>query len=194
MAPLRQILESLSRGPERAVAWIELVRDLTAPIDVTAPAIEFSERWAESRDMLVLAALQGFVKGADFLDQALEKGDRFLLLERSGRIRAFAWATFRDYRLDLLQTLHLDPGVAYLVYIFVYPRFQGKGVGYYLLGRLMTHLRESGCHTLVSGMYEDWEISVGLHRKSGFRIKRKFLKRRLLGLSPCPPKIIDVEE
>ena len=194
MAPLRQILESLTRGPQRAAAWIELVRDLGAPIALKAPALEFSERWAEPRDMLVLAALQGFVKGADFLDRAFARGDRFLLLERSGRICAFAWVTFRDYRLALLQTLRLAHGVAYLVYIFVFPKFQGKGVGCYLLGRLMQHLREMGCHTLVSGMYEDWEISVGLHLKSGFRIRRKFLKRRILAFIPCPPKVIEVEE
>jgi GNAT superfamily N-acetyltransferase len=194
MVTLHQIIEGLYRRPEHAVAWLELVRDLAAPINVKAPALEFSERWAEPKDMLVLAALQGFVKGADFLDRAFAQGDRFLLLERSERICAFAWVTFRDYRLDLLQTLRLAPGVAYLVYIFVFPRFQGKGVGYFLLGRLMQHLRETGCHTLVSGMYEDWKISLGLHRKSGFRIRRKFLKRRLLRFIPCPPKVIEVKE
>lgn len=41
----------------------------------------------------------------------------------------------------------------------------------------MQHLRETGCHTLLPGIHEDWEISVGLHLKSGFRIRRKFLKR-----------------
>jgi L-amino acid N-acyltransferase YncA len=68
------------------------------------------------------------------------------------------------------------------------------GVGYCLLGRLMQHLRETGCHTLVSGMYEDWKTSLGLHRKSGFRLRRKFLKRPLLRFIPCPPKVIDMEE
>lgn len=194
MVSLRHIIEGLYRRPERSAAWIELVRDLTAPITVVEPDIAFSRRWAGQGDMFVLAAFQGFVKGADFLDRALERGDRFLLLERSERICAFAWVTFRDYPLDLLHTLHLDPGIAYLVYIFVFPDHQGRGVGSYLLGSLMECLREMGCHTLFSGMYEDWEISVGLHLKAGFRIRRKFVKRRLLRFIPCPPKVVNMDE
>lgn len=194
MVSLRQFIEGLCSKPELAKDWIELVRDLDAPISIEKPDIEFSRRWAEDRDMLSIGAMQGFVKGADFLDRALEEGDRFLLLERSRRICAFAWVTFRDYRLDLLHTLRLDPGAAYLVYISVLPEFQGRGVGYYLLGCLMQRLREKGCRSLISGMYEDWDISINLHLKSGFRISRKFEKRRILRYVPYPPKVIQVDE
>ncbi|WP_373498055.1 N-acetyltransferase family protein [Desulfococcus sp.] len=194
MVSLRDFIEGLCSKPERAKDWVEMVRDLKAPICVDPPDIEFSMRWADAGDMLVIAALQGFVKGEDFLDKSLEKGDRFLLLEHSGRICAFAWVAFRDYPLDLLHTLHLDPGAAYLVYIVVMPGFQQKGVGLYLLGSLMLRLRERGCHTLVSGMYEDWHVSIRLHLKAGFRITRKFQKRRILRIIPYPPKVIQVEE
>lgn len=194
MVTLREFIEGLCRKPARARDWIEMIRDLRSPICVQAPEMEFSMRWADEADMLVISAMQGFVKGEDFLDRSLEKGDRFLLLEHGGRICAFAWVAFRDYPLDLLHTLHLDPGAAYLVYIFVMPAFQRKGVGWYLLGCLMLRLRERGCHTLVSGMFEDWQVSIRLHLKSGFRITRRFQKRRILRIIPYPPKVIHVEE
>ena len=194
MVSMRQFIEGLCCKPELAKDWIELVRDLKAPVCVENPVIEFSKRWADDKDMLVIGEMQGFVKGEDFLDRAIAGGDQFLLLERSGRICAFAWVTFRDYRLALLHTLRLDPGVAYLVYIFVLPEFQRKGVGHYLLGTLMQRLRDRGCHTLVSGMYEDWHISINLHLKSGFRMTRKFEKRKILRYIPYPPKVIKIEE
>lgn len=194
MPTLRQILDGLTTEVRNSENWLELVRDLSAPIALPSPMINFSKRWAEDSDILTIAALEGFVKEIDFMARALEKGDICLLLERDSRICAFAWTTFRDYRLGLWHTLHLLPGYAYLVYIFVRPEFQRKGVGYYLLGSMMAHLREQGCKFLISGMYANWQVSINLHRKAGFRINKKFIKRRLLRFLPYPPKKIDAEK
>ena len=194
MVTLREFIDGLCSKPSRAKDWMEMRRDLRDPICVEAPNIELSIRWADKADLLILSAMQGFVKGEDFLDRSIEKGDRFLLLEDGGRICAFAWVAFRDYPLDLLHTLHLDPGAAYLVYIFVMPALQRKGVGLYLLSSLMLRLSERGYHTLVSGMFEDWQVSIRLHLKAGFQITRRFQKRRILRIIPYPPKVIQVEE
>jgi GNAT superfamily N-acetyltransferase len=194
MPTLRQILDGLTAKANDSQNWLELVRDLREPIAIQPPEINLSQRWAESKDVLTIAALEGFVKEIDFMTQALEKGDICLLLERDNRICAFAWTTFRDYRLGWWHTLHLLPGYAYLVYIFVKPEFQRQGVGYYLLGCLMAHLRELGCKFLISGMYANWRISINLHRKAGFRIDKKFIKRRLLRFLPYPPKKVDAEK
>jgi GNAT superfamily N-acetyltransferase len=194
MPTLRQILDGLTAKANDSQNWLELVRDLREPIAIQPPEINLSQRWAESKDVLTIAALEGFVKEIDFMTRALDKGDICLLLELEGQICAFAWTTFRDYRLALWHTLHLLPGHAYLVYIFVRPEFQQKGVGYYLLGCMMAHLREMGCEYLISGMYANWQISIKLHRKAGFRINKKFIKRRLLRFLPYPPKEVDVEK
>jgi len=190
---MRQILDGLTASGDESENWIELLRNLSEPISIHPTDIQFSKRWAESRDVIRIAALEGFVKEIDFMKRSLKKGDICLLLERGERICAFAWITFRDYRLDLWHTLHLLPGYAYLVYIFVRPEFQRQGVGSYLLGSVMTHLRELGCEYLISGMYADWRISIKLHRKAGFRIDKKFIKRRLLRFLPYPPKEVDIE-
>jgi hypothetical protein len=121
MPSLGQILDGLTTEVRNTENWLELVRDLSEPITVQSPVISFSKRWAENKDILTIAALKGFVNEIDFMTSALEKGDICLLLERDGRICAFAWTTFRDYRLGLWHTLHLPPGYAYLVYIFVRP-------------------------------------------------------------------------
>ena len=194
MPTLRQILDGLTVKANDSQNWLELVRDLSELIVIQPPEINLSQRWAESKDVLTIAALEGFVKEIDFMTRALDKGDICLLLELEGQICAFAWTTFRDYRLALWHTLHLLPGHAYLVYIFVRPEFQQKGVGYYLLGCMMAHLREMGCEYLISGMYANWQISIKLHRKAGFRINKKFIKRRLLRFLPYPPKEVDVEK
>jgi GNAT superfamily N-acetyltransferase len=193
MPTLRQIIDGLTINGNDSENWIELVRDLREPIFLQAPEIKLSKRWAESKDILTIAAMEGFVKEIDFMTQALGKGDICLLLERGNKICAFAWVTFRDYRLDLWHTLHLLPGYAYLVYIFVNPEFQRKGVGFYLLGSMMGHLREMGCDHLISGMFADWQISINLHRKAGFRINKKFIKRRILRFLPYPPKEIEID-
>jgi GNAT superfamily N-acetyltransferase len=191
MPTLRDILDSLSTLSDSAENWIEWDRDLREPIKTPPPGIEFTERWAQKKDIIVIAALEGFAKSIDFMRRSLKKGDQCLVLERENRICAFAWVTFRDYRLSFWRTLHLAPGYAYLVYIFVLPEFQRRGVGYYLLGSMMVQLRKLGCDHLISGTFEHWHKSVNLHRKAGFRIKRKFIKRRVLRILPCPPKKID---
>jgi GNAT superfamily N-acetyltransferase len=193
MPTLRQILDSLSVNGDDSGNWLELVRDLSDPISIQPPEIKFSERWAEGHDILAIAAMEGFVKDIDFMKHALDNGDICLLLEHDDKICAFAWVTFRDYRLSLWHTLHLLPGYAYLVYIFVKPQFQGKGAGYYLLSCMMKHLQEMGCDRLISGMYANWHISINLHRKAGFRINKKFIKRRLLRFLPYPPKKVEIE-
>ena len=194
MPTLRQILDGLTANGNESENWLEFVRDLRDPISIQTPGIKFSKRWAESEDIFAIAALEGFVKDVDFMTQALEKGDICLLLERDNKVCAFAWVTFRDFRLDLWHTLHLLPGYAYLVYIFVRPAFQRKGVGAYLLASLMGHLREMGCENLISGMFANWQISINLHRKAGFRINKKFVKRRLLRLLPFPPREVEIDE
>ena len=194
MPTLRQILDGLTANGKNSENWLELVRDLNEPISLRKPEINFSKRWAENKDILAIDALEGFVKEIKFMKSALKRGDICLLLERGDSICAFAWVTFHDYRLNLWQTLHLLPGYAYLVYIFVRPEFQRKGVGSYLLGALMQHLREMKCNHLISGMFATWRVSIRLHRNAGFRIDKKFIKRRLLRFLPYPPKQVNVDD
>ena len=140
MPTLCQIPDGLTATGNDSENWLEFVRDLSEPISMQPPEINFSTRWAENKDVLSIAALEGFAKEIAFMKRALKKGDICLLLERDNNICAFAWVTFRDYRLDLWKTLYLLPGYAYLVYIFVRPEFQRKGVRFFLLGSIMEHL------------------------------------------------------
>lgn len=194
MPSLREILDGLCKTRDSSVDWMELVRDLEAQISIQPPESDFCVRWAEKRDLLILDAMQGFVKEVEFMEESLDRGDRCLLLERTGEICAFAWVTFRDYRLSLWHTMHLPLGFAYLVYIHVQPEYRRKGVGTYLLNRLMVSLREDGYRRLISGMYGDWENSIRLHIKSGFKICRKYTERRILRFFPYPPKVTELEE
>jgi ribosomal protein S18 acetylase RimI-like enzyme len=194
MPLLSEILDGLSKTLDPAVDWMELVRNLEDRISIQHPTIDFSTRWAGKNDLLALDAMQGFVKEIEFMEKSLDRGDRCLLLERAGKICAFAWVTFRDYRLSWWCTMHLAPGFAYLVYIHVQPEYRRQGVGTYLLNRLMISLREDGYRRLISGMYGDWEDSIRLHIKSGFRICRKYTERRILRFFPYPPKVTELEE
>jgi GNAT superfamily N-acetyltransferase len=190
---LREILDALARNHKPSESWLELVRDLEAPIAIPMPAFDFLFRCARKEDLLSISAMQGFVKEIDFLETALQRGDLCKLLEIDGGICAFAYVTFRDYRLGPWHTLQLPPGFAYLVYIHVEPEYRRKGVGTYLLNCLMKDLREMGYRRLISGMYEDWKESILLHTKSGFQICRKYTQRRIFRFFPYPPRKTPIE-
>lgn len=188
MAPFRESIRRIAERLETCEEWLELVRDLEEPIPLGKPSIECSIRWADKQDLFAVNALQGFVDEPGSMEDALDKGDRCLLLERDQRVFAFAWVTFKDYSLSLWYTLKVQPGWSYLVYIFVHPEYGRRGVGAYLLGSLMTALREQGCTRLLSGMYSNWDASFTLHTKMGFRVQRRLSQCKLLNLFPVPPK------
>lgn len=192
MHALGHIIERLTTSVDNAETWIEMVRDLREPIPLEFPDIAFNIRWAEKADIVEIAALEGFVKEIDVMARSLRHGDRCILFEKMGRIVAFAWIAFRDYRLSVWRKLHLPTDAAYLVYIFVISEFRRKGAGLYLLRCVMRRLRQRGYTRLVSGMYANWEASISLHVKAGFRIDKKFVKRKLLQIIPVPPRKLEV--
>lgn len=168
--------------------WLELVRDLEEPIRSGQAPADLRMRWARREDLFAINALEGFVKETEFMEQALRKGDRCLLLEDERGICAFAWVTFRDFKLALWYTLKLAPGWSYLVYIFVHPAYARQGIASHLLGSLMEDLRDRGCRRIISGMYSNWKASLGLHKKMGFRIHRRLAQCKILNIFPTPPK------
>jgi phosphinothricin acetyltransferase len=168
--------------------WLELIRDLDEPIRPGTLPADLHMRWARKEDLFAINALQGFVKATEFMEQSLRKGDRCLLLEDDSGICAFAWVTFRDFKLALWYTLKLPPGWSYLVYIFVHPAYTRQGIASRLLGSLLEALRDAGCRRIVSGMYSNWEASIRLHKKMGFRIHRRLAQCKILNLFPTPPQ------
>lgn len=182
---MKRIAENLQSCEE----WIEMTRDLSAPIHVDPPSIPFEIRWAEKKDLITINALEGFIQETTSLEEAMERGDRCLLIIVDGEIASFAWVTFRDYALALWYTLKLPRGWSYLVYIFVHPGYGRRGLGSYLLGSLMIALRDMGRTTLVSGMFGDWKTSIRLHEKMGFRIRRRITQCKFLHILPYPPKV-----
>jgi GNAT superfamily N-acetyltransferase len=186
--PFRESIRRIAQRLETCEEWLELVRDLDEPIRIREPSVKCSMRWADRQDLFALNALQGFVDDPAAMEQAMDKGDRCLLLEQDQRTFAFAWVTFRDYGLALWYTLRLQPGWSYLVYIFVHPEYGRKGTGAYLLGSLMKALGEQGCSRLISGMYSNWEASFRLHTNMGFRVQRRLSQCKILNLFPVPPK------
>ena len=189
MSPFWESIKRMAEKVKTCEEWLELVRDLTVPIDRGRLPAELSMRWAGKGDLLAINALQGFVKETDFMEAALDKGDRCLVLENEGRIRAFAWVTFSDFRLAPWYTLTLSPGESYLVYIFVHPAFAGRGVGATLLGELMAAVRADGGHAMIAGMYSDWHPSIRMHTKMGFRIARRLTQCKIFKIFPSPPKV-----
>ncbi len=194
MPTLCEIFDGLSKTLDPSVDWMELARDLEAPIAMPAFGMNFSKRWADKKDLPTISAMQGFVKEIEFMERSLEHGDRCLLLEEVDKISAFAWVTFRDYRLSLWHTVRLPAGFAYLVYIHVQPEYRRKRVATSLLSCLMLYLRKEGYRRLISGMYGDWEASIRLHIKSGFKICRKYTQRRILRFFPYPPKETQISD
>ena len=187
MAPFRESIKRIAKSMQTCEDWLELVRDLNEPIDLGRAPTGLHMRWAKKKDLFTINALEGFVKETEFMEASLRNGDRCLVLEENGRICAFAWVTFRDFRLALWYTLKLAPGWSYLVYIFVHPHHARQGIASYLLGSLMEALREMGYRWIVSGMYNNWEASIGLHRKVGFRIHRRLSQCKILNIFPTPP-------
>jgi GNAT superfamily N-acetyltransferase len=187
VAPFRESIKRIAKSMQTCEDWLELVRDLNDPIDPGRPPAGLHKRWARKEDLFTINALEGFVKETEFMEASLRKGDRCLVLEKNGGICAFAWVTFRDFRLALWYTLKLAPGWSYLVYIFVHPRYARQGIASYLLGSLMEALRDMGCRRIISGIYNNWEASIGLHRKAGFRIHRRLSQCKILNIFPTPP-------
>ena len=187
MAPFRESIKRIAKSMQTCEEWLELIRDLEQPITSGSAPAGLKLRWAHKGDLFSINALEGFVKETEFMEASLRKGDRCLVLEDDGRIRAFAWVTFRDFRLALWYTLKLGPGWSYLVYVFVHPAHARQGIATYLLGELMEYLRGEGYKRLISGMYGNWEASIGLHKKLGFRIHRRLSQCRILNILPTPP-------
>lgn len=188
--PFREAIRDIARRMQTCEEWLELVRDLRAPIDGGGLPDDLRMRWAGVADLMAVNALEGFVKETDFMEAALRRGDRCLLLERDGRICAFAWVTFTDYRLALWYTLKLPPGWSYLVYIMVLPALGGRGVGAALLGALMAAVRDGGASHMVSGLYSNWHASLRMHEKMGFTVHRRLAQCRLMHILPTPPREI----
>jgi len=193
MPPFRESIRRIARNLKTCEEWLELVRDLEAPIRPGPAPADLDLRWAGKQDLFAINVLQGFVKETDFMEESLRKGDRCLLLEKDGKIFAFAWVTFRDFKLALWYTLKLECGWSYLVYIFVHPAYGRRGIASYLLGSLMLALREMGCRRMISGVYSNWEASIGLHRKMGFQIHRRLAQCKIMKILPTPPQEADDE-
>ena len=85
--------------------------------------------------------------------------------------------------------MKIPSGWSYLVYIFVHPAYARQGIASYLLGTLMESLRDMGCGRIISGVYSNWEASLGLHEKMGFRIHRRLAQCKILNIFPTPPSI-----
>jgi GNAT superfamily N-acetyltransferase len=186
--PFRESIRRLAERFETCEEWLELVRDLEEPIPLGQPKVTCSVRWARKEDLFAVNALQGFVDDPGSMENAMDNGDRCLLLERDQRIFAFAWVTFKDYSLALWYTLRLQPGWSYLVYIFVHQEYGDQGMGAYLLGSLMEALHNQGCTRLLSGMYSNWDVSFRLHTKMGFSVQRRLSQCKLLHILPVPPR------
>jgi len=187
MAPFRESILRIAQGMQSCEEWLELIRDLNEPIRPAKIPADLHLRWAHQGDLFAINALEGFVKETEFMEESLRKGDRCLLLEDDKRICAFAWVTFRDFRLALWYTLKLPPGGSYLVYIFVHPEYTRKGIASSLLGSLLETLSDMGCSRIISGMYGNWESSIGLHKKMGFRVHRRLAQCKILNIFPTPP-------
>jgi ribosomal protein S18 acetylase RimI-like enzyme len=168
--------------------WLELIRNLDETILPGRAPAGLHMRWANKKDLFAINALEGFVKETEFMEESLRKGDRCLLLEDDRRICAFAWVTFRDFKMALWYTVKLPPGWSYLVYIFVHPGFARQGIASYLLGSLLEALRDMGCSCIISGMYSNWEASIGLHKKMGFQVHRSLTQCKILNIFPTPPE------
>jgi len=181
-------IRQIARKMQTCEEWLELLRDLQEPIPDRRLPTELDMRWAQPRDLMAINALEGFVKDTDFMEAALKRGDRCLLLEHDGVICAFAWVTFTDYQLALWYTLRLSAGWSYLVYIMVHPAWGRRGVGQALLGELMAAVRDSGGTHMLSGLYSNWDVSLRMHEKMGFKIHRRLSQCRLLHIFPTPPK------
>jgi len=189
MSLFPEVIERLTQVLRSSEEWLEFGRDLRAPISFPDVPFDLGMRWAEKGDLEAINALEGYVKEVAFLESSLESGDRCLIFEKEKFIEAFAWVTLKDYPLNIWHTLRLPPGYAYLVYIYVQPEYRNQKVGTCLLGCLMKALKELGFTTLIAGMYSDWEISLSLHSKHGFRLFRRYTERKLLRCISLPPRI-----
>ncbi len=188
MALFRESIKRIAHKMQPCEEWIEMVRDLREPIYPGNPPENLFMRWAGKKDLFAINALEGFVKEIDFMEESLRSGDRCLLFEEADQLRAFAWVTFRDFRMAIWYTLKLPPGWSYLEYIYVHPEAAGKGVGTCLLGSLLAAVRDQGFSHMVSGMYSNWDVSYRLHSKMGFRVHRRLSQCKILNIFPVPPK------
>jgi L-amino acid N-acyltransferase YncA len=188
MALFGESIKRIAQKMQTCEEWIEMVRDLREPIDPGKPPVNLHMRWAEKGDLFAINALEGFVKEVDFMAESLRRGDRCLLLSEGKNPRAFAWVTFRDFKMALWYTLRLPGGWSYLEYIFVHPALAGQGVGSYLLGSLLAAVRDQGFSHMVAGMYSNWDASIRLHAKMGFRVHRRLTQCRILNILPTRPK------
>jgi hypothetical protein len=65
-------------------------------------------------------------------------------------------------------------------------RWAHKGDRCLLLGSMLEALSDMGCSRIISGMYSNWEASIGLHKKLGFRVHRRLDQCKILNIFPTP--------
>lgn len=88
---------------------------------------------------------------ADFLDEALAKGDECYGFLAGGDLAAYGWYTRRPTRLDLPGLdLHFGPDYVYMYKGFTHPRHRGKRLHAIGMTRALQHYLASGYRGLVS--------------------------------------------
>lgn len=85
----------------------------------------------------------------------------WLVLEVDGVVAGYAyatrWRTRPAYRHAVESSVYLDPALA------------GRGHGQRIYAHLLGQLRLRGLHTVIAGIAQPNERSVGLHERLGFR-------------------------
>lgn len=133
--------------------------------------MEIGKIEAEHYPQVVAIYLQGIATGmATFQTEATdwETWDKSHL--QNCRIAAFegdqmaGWAA-----LSAVSSRCVYAGVAE-VSIYITGNFRGKGVGKYLLSKLIEESEAAGLWTLQSGIFSDNTASIKLHAQCGFRV------------------------
>lgn len=82
-------------------------------------------------------------------------------------------ATIKDKVVGWVATSFISSRCVYAgvveVSIYIHNNYQGKGVGRKLLNHLIEQSEKSGIWTLQSGILQENEASLNLHKKCGFR-------------------------
>jgi L-amino acid N-acyltransferase YncA len=96
-----------------------------------------------------------------WFDDKTAKGLPIFIADVGGRVAGFAsYGSFRPW-----------PAYKYTVEhsIYVHKDCRGKGLAKKLLGTLIDHAAADNLHTIVAGIDSENHVSIGLHRRFGFR-------------------------
>lgn len=147
------------------------------------PPDPFDIRLATPADMQTLEALTGDKEYQ--LLRTLQNGGVCLIAERDGRVVGMTWAELTPVHFEYRNSFRfpLQPGNAWLFFVYISPRHRGRGLFDQLQKSMSRYLDERGVTKSYCLIYRTNQPSIKASLRFGFTIEQAVTHLRVLGVN-----------